>query len=67
MRLYLTLAEGESAATAETIFATCDQQLIDTLARAICRRVGAEPPARLAELSRRRRSEPDESGDPDAQ
>jgi hypothetical protein len=56
MRLYLTLAEGEDASSARTIFATTDQQLIDTLARAICRRVGAEPPVRLAELSRRRSS-----------
>ena len=64
MRLFLTLAEGESATTAETIWASCDPQLISILARAICRRMGAEPPGRLSDLSHRRSGEP-EPGDPE--
>ena len=64
MRLYLTLAEGESAVDARTIWISGDPQLISILARAICRRMGAEPPGRLSDLSHRRRGEP-KPGDPE--
>jgi hypothetical protein len=64
MRLFLSIAEGESAASAKTIFATTDQRLINIVAHAFCRRVGAEVPARLDDISHQRPGEP-EPGDPE--
>ena len=59
MRLFLTLAEGEDASSARTIFATTDRQLIEILGRAISRRLGVEAAPRLGDLdlARRRRTE----------
>jgi hypothetical protein len=59
VRLFLTLAEGEDASSARTIFATTDRQLIEILGRAISRRLGVEAAPRLSNLdvARRRRAE----------
>ena len=54
-RLYLTIPHGDSAATAETIFASCDAELIQTVGRAIARRLGVQTPGRLFEATRGRR------------
>ncbi len=54
-RLYLTIARGESAATAETIFASCDPELIETVGRAVARRLGVQTLGRLLAVTHKRR------------
>lgn len=55
-RLYLTIARGDSAATAETIFASCDPELIQIVGRAMARRLGVQTPDRLREVTHKRRN-----------
>lgn len=54
-QLYLTIARGESAAKAATIFASCDPELIQTVGRAIARRLAVQTPGRLLAVAHKRR------------
>jgi hypothetical protein len=64
MPVFIVIREGPSAERSKPIFLTDDPQLLASLGRQIARRLGADAPARLAELSRRRRSD-SEPGDPE--
>jgi hypothetical protein len=50
--LYITIAEGENAADAQTIFASSDVALIEAVGKAIARRLGIQTPDRLLRVAK---------------